>query len=234
MPHVPIFASDKFHGKSASGLYGDVVEELDSSVGEILATLARQKLDRTDAGDLSQRQRPVSLLRQSRRLSRSAPRGQADDVRRRRARAVHHALAGQRACRPNLQRAGCVARSAADDCGTDRRQALREQDRRPRHLAAARWRSRNRRARRFTTTPATSCKPSAAGRGSCTCRTSISPQPSQPARTASRPTSPTSSPKSMQHVRPSRHRQPAWLPGAEDRAVAVQPGRRRRRDQKRR
>jgi arylsulfatase len=45
MPHVPIFASDRFRGKSASGLYGDVVEELDSSVGEILATLARLKLD---------------------------------------------------------------------------------------------------------------------------------------------------------------------------------------------
>ena len=45
MPHVPIFASDKFRGKSASGLYGDVVEELDSSVGEVLATLTRLKLD---------------------------------------------------------------------------------------------------------------------------------------------------------------------------------------------
>lgn len=35
MPHVPIFASDKFKGKSRRGLYGDVVEELDWSVGEI-------------------------------------------------------------------------------------------------------------------------------------------------------------------------------------------------------
>jgi N-acyl-D-aspartate/D-glutamate deacylase/arylsulfatase A-like enzyme len=45
MPHVPIFASDRFRGKSAGGLYGDVVEELDSSVGEILETLERLKLD---------------------------------------------------------------------------------------------------------------------------------------------------------------------------------------------
>jgi arylsulfatase len=45
MPHVPIFASEKFKGRSSAGLYGDVMEELDSSVGEILATLKRLKLD---------------------------------------------------------------------------------------------------------------------------------------------------------------------------------------------
>jgi arylsulfatase len=39
MPHVPIFASVGFKGKSARGLYGDVVEELDWSVGEILTAL---------------------------------------------------------------------------------------------------------------------------------------------------------------------------------------------------
>ncbi len=45
MPHVPIFASEKFKGRSALGLYGDVMEELDWSVGEILATLRRLRLD---------------------------------------------------------------------------------------------------------------------------------------------------------------------------------------------
>jgi len=45
MPHVPIFASAKFRGRSARGLYGDVVEELDWSVGEIMATLHRHGLD---------------------------------------------------------------------------------------------------------------------------------------------------------------------------------------------
>lgn len=45
MPHVPVFASEKFRGQSASGLYGDAVEELDWSVGEILAALARHGLD---------------------------------------------------------------------------------------------------------------------------------------------------------------------------------------------
>jgi len=38
-PHVPLFASEKFRGKSARGLYGDVVEELDWSVGEVLNAL---------------------------------------------------------------------------------------------------------------------------------------------------------------------------------------------------
>ena len=39
MPHVPIFASERHRGKSASGLYGDVIEEIDASVGEILRAL---------------------------------------------------------------------------------------------------------------------------------------------------------------------------------------------------
>ncbi len=45
MPHVPIFVSEKFKGKSKGGLYGDVVEELDWGVGEIMATLRRLGLD---------------------------------------------------------------------------------------------------------------------------------------------------------------------------------------------
>ena len=45
-PHVPLFASDQFRGKSAAGLYGDVIEELDSSVGEILGALRGEGLDR--------------------------------------------------------------------------------------------------------------------------------------------------------------------------------------------
>src|SRR5438045_3997281 len=45
MPHVPLAVSDKFKGKSQSGLYGDVVEELDWSAGEILAALKKHNLD---------------------------------------------------------------------------------------------------------------------------------------------------------------------------------------------
>lgn len=40
-PHVPLFASEPFRGHSDGGLYGDVVEELDSSVGTVVATLQR-------------------------------------------------------------------------------------------------------------------------------------------------------------------------------------------------
>ena len=43
-PHVPLFASNVFKDKSARGLYGDVVEELDWSVGRILDALRRLKL----------------------------------------------------------------------------------------------------------------------------------------------------------------------------------------------
>jgi len=39
MPHVPIFASEPFKGKSPHGLYADVVEELDWSVGLIMAAV---------------------------------------------------------------------------------------------------------------------------------------------------------------------------------------------------
>jgi arylsulfatase A len=39
MPHVPLFCSDKFLGKSGAGLYGDVMMELDWSVGEIMSAL---------------------------------------------------------------------------------------------------------------------------------------------------------------------------------------------------
>ncbi|MCG2460261.1 sulfatase [Flavobacteriaceae bacterium F89] len=45
MPHVPLFVSDKFKGKSKRGLYGDVIMEIDWSVGQILETLKKNGLD---------------------------------------------------------------------------------------------------------------------------------------------------------------------------------------------
>jgi len=39
MPHIPFDASPKFKGKSQRGLYGDAVEELDDSTGQILDRL---------------------------------------------------------------------------------------------------------------------------------------------------------------------------------------------------
>ena len=44
MPHVPLAVSEKFKGKSEQGLYGDVLMELDWSVGEIIKTLEDNKL----------------------------------------------------------------------------------------------------------------------------------------------------------------------------------------------
>ena len=45
MPHLPLHASDQFKGKSKRGLYGDVIEELDWGVGQLLDTLKRLKID---------------------------------------------------------------------------------------------------------------------------------------------------------------------------------------------
>jgi arylsulfatase len=44
-PHIPLAASQRFRGHSPLGLYGDVVEELDWSVGEVLAKLKQEGLD---------------------------------------------------------------------------------------------------------------------------------------------------------------------------------------------
>ncbi len=44
-PHYPLHASPAFRGQSAAGLYGDAVEELDWSVGQIMSALERLELD---------------------------------------------------------------------------------------------------------------------------------------------------------------------------------------------
>jgi len=46
MPHVPLFVSDEFKGKSQRGLYGDVISELDWSIGKILSALSDNGLDK--------------------------------------------------------------------------------------------------------------------------------------------------------------------------------------------
>ncbi len=43
-PHVPMFASDAFKGKSRAGIYGDAVEELDWSVGQVLDALRKHNI----------------------------------------------------------------------------------------------------------------------------------------------------------------------------------------------
>lgn len=45
MPHVPLAVSDKFRGQSERGLYGDVVMEIDWSVGQVLQALKQYGID---------------------------------------------------------------------------------------------------------------------------------------------------------------------------------------------
>lgn len=45
MPHIPLGVSDKFRGTSERGIYGDVIQELDWSTGQVLKTLAELGLD---------------------------------------------------------------------------------------------------------------------------------------------------------------------------------------------
>jgi arylsulfatase A len=45
-PHIPLDASPRYRGKSPFGLYGDVVEEMDWSVGEVLGAIAKQGVER--------------------------------------------------------------------------------------------------------------------------------------------------------------------------------------------
>jgi uncharacterized sulfatase len=45
MPHKPLACSEKFYGKSGAGLYGDVMAELDWSVGQILTHLQKLGID---------------------------------------------------------------------------------------------------------------------------------------------------------------------------------------------
>ncbi len=44
-PHIPIDASPRFKGKSPNGVYGDAVEEIDWSVGQVLSTLEQNNLE---------------------------------------------------------------------------------------------------------------------------------------------------------------------------------------------
>jgi len=45
MPHAPVFASPDFQGRSAGGRYGDVIEEIDWSVGEVMKAIADADID---------------------------------------------------------------------------------------------------------------------------------------------------------------------------------------------
>lgn len=46
MPHLPVSTTEDFRGKSAAGLYGDVIETIDWSVGEVLRKVKEEGIDR--------------------------------------------------------------------------------------------------------------------------------------------------------------------------------------------
>ena len=46
LPHIPLYASDNFLGKSKRGLYGDVIEEIDHGMGLIMEELKKNHLDK--------------------------------------------------------------------------------------------------------------------------------------------------------------------------------------------
>ena len=45
-PHLDNYPSSEFAGRSGAGAYGDVVEQLDASVGDLMRSLREQDLDR--------------------------------------------------------------------------------------------------------------------------------------------------------------------------------------------
>ena len=46
MPHVPLFVSDQRAGESGAGLFGDVIQEIDWSVGQVLGAVKESGVDR--------------------------------------------------------------------------------------------------------------------------------------------------------------------------------------------
>jgi arylsulfatase A-like enzyme len=81
MPHMPLFASPEFAGKSRRGRYGDVIEELDWSVGQVLDTLRALGLDEQTLVGVLQRQRALVPVRRAGRIHGSPARGQGRDLR---------------------------------------------------------------------------------------------------------------------------------------------------------
>lgn len=64
MPHTPLFASEEFFESSDAGLYGDVIEEIDWSVGRIIDTLEEQGLDENTLVVFTSDNGPWLIMRQ--------------------------------------------------------------------------------------------------------------------------------------------------------------------------
>ena len=64
MPHVPLFATERFRAGSEGGLYAAAVEELDWSVGEVIAALRELKLERETLVVFTSDNGPIALFRE--------------------------------------------------------------------------------------------------------------------------------------------------------------------------
>ena len=73
MPHVPLFVSSKHRGKTSQGLYGDVIAEIDWSVGQVLDAIKAAKLDEQTLVIFTSDNGPWLLYGNHGRFSRAVP-----------------------------------------------------------------------------------------------------------------------------------------------------------------
>ena len=114
MPHVPLGVSSKFRGKSERGLYGDVIEEIDWSVGQILAALDRHGLNERTLVIFASDNGPWLSYGDHAGSAGPSARRERDDLGRGRAGAVRDALDRQDSGRHDLHRACRHDRHPAD------------------------------------------------------------------------------------------------------------------------
>ena len=62
MPHAPVFASDAFQGKSKGGRYGDTIEEIDWSVGQVMKAIKEAGIDENTLVVFTSDNGPWSML----------------------------------------------------------------------------------------------------------------------------------------------------------------------------
>lgn len=135
MPHVPLYVSDKFAGKSGRGLYQDVLAEIDWSVGQIVDAIDQYKLAERTLVIFSSDNGPWKLFGDHGGIGRFFARVEGELLRRGRARTLHRALVGTDQARNRDPSAcdhdGLVPNDRSDECS----ETARSSDRWAGHLA---------------------------------------------------------------------------------------------------